>query len=189
MLRPAYFLVKTFSSEVTISRVTLAEVYFEGPNVPGHLLLTNGTTASSRASHNNFAWDQLTSSQLWFSFDVTVTKIGSSGDTMFKLNNGQRGVYSFTAVVDVEWMLDVGTPSINLPSDNSTSPYEFKKRMVLQGTVSQGSHYAALVEIDNPASSSQPTGTQPDEPVSAGSIIMIPFSAIIGILWLFVHKI
>jgi hypothetical protein len=185
----AYFLVNTFSPQVVISRVTLDQVYYQGPYVQGHFLLTDGVNVSSRASHNNFTWGQLTSSQLWFSFDVTVSKLSTSDDTLFKINNGQSGVYSFMAVVEVEWLLP-GTPTANVPitlpvpapSYNSASPYPFKKRMVLQGTASQGSQFTAQVQIAGPDTSVQPSSTQPsstqpeDGSVSTGTVLTSAFS-------------
>eukprot|EP00029_Vermamoeba_vermiformis_P007311 TRINITY_DN3128_c0_g1_i1.p1 TRINITY_DN3128_c0_g1~~TRINITY_DN3128_c0_g1_i1.p1 ORF type:complete len:1004 (+),score=133.59 TRINITY_DN3128_c0_g1_i1:37-3012(+) len=180
--QPAYFLVNTFSPQVVISRVTLDQVYYQGPNVQGHFLLTDGVNVSSRAANNNFTWGQLTSSQLWFSFDVTVSKLISSADTLFKIDNGQSGVYYFMAVVEVEWLL-AGTPNANvpitlpIPSDNSTSPYPFKKRMVLQGTASQGSQFTAELQIAGPDASTQPSATQPDNgSVSTGTVLTAVFS-------------
>ncbi len=183
--RPAYFLVNTNSPQVVISHVTLEQVYYQGPNIAGHFLLTNGGNVSSRAAHNNFTWGQLSSSQLWFSFDVTISKLASYEDTMFKLDNGQSGVYSFTAIVEVEWMLD-GTPTANapitlpspLPSYNSTYPYQFKKRVALQGTLSQGSQLNAEVQITG-TSSVQPDSTDKGT-VSVGTNLAGLFSICIA---------
>jgi len=161
--------------------VTLDSVYYQGQNVPGHFLLANGSTMSYRAYHSNFTWGQHSNSQVWFSLSVTVSSPSENDDTLFKLYNGQDGIYSFLAVVDVEWVL-VGSPSTGpvSPPFNSTSSFPFKKRMTLQGAATtQGSQFTTQVQIAGPA----PLSQQSQTPVvsSASSI------ALTSILYLVVN--
>jgi hypothetical protein len=153
--QPAYFLINMYSAEVDIARVTVDAIYYFGPNRPGQFLLSNGTT-SSLGSSNNFAWGQYSNTQAWFSIDVTVSPVNSSANTLFKLNDGESGVYSFIAIVEVEWRPDSATPA-------SSPSNPLKKRVALQGTLPrQGTQFSAQVQIG---------GVRKDEAVSSSSFL------------------
>jgi hypothetical protein len=130
----AYFAIDASSSEATISQVTVTDVYYSGPNIPGRYLLSNGS-ASSLAEANNFQMGPRSSSQAWFSLDISVSAPNSADNTVFKLNNGQRGVYNFIAFADVEWQFADATRT---------------KRVVLQSSVAPNTRFTAQVEITPP---------------------------------------
>eukprot|EP00029_Vermamoeba_vermiformis_P012604 TRINITY_DN746_c0_g1_i1.p1 TRINITY_DN746_c0_g1~~TRINITY_DN746_c0_g1_i1.p1 ORF type:complete len:921 (-),score=86.05 TRINITY_DN746_c0_g1_i1:34-2796(-) len=166
--QPAYFLINAYSAEVDIAKVSVDAIYFYGPNVPGHFLLNNGTI-SSLGALNNFTWGQYSSTQAWFSIDVTVSPPGSNENTLFKLNNGESGVYNFVAIVEVEWTPDSTTPHA-LPTPVSSPSNRVKKRVVLQGTLPrQGAQFSAQVQI----------GTRKDDDVSGSSFLTISTMALL----------
>ncbi len=157
-------MINAHSDEVDISSVTLNAIYYYGPNVPGQFLLTNDSVTYLGAV-NNFTWGQRSSSQAWFSIDVTVSAPDSNEDTLFKLNKGEVGVYNFVAIVEVEWTPESATPNALPTPVSSNSPNPFKKRMALQGTLSrQGSQFTSQVQIDG-------TKTQNEDAVSGSSVV------------------
>ncbi len=176
---------------MSLSHVTLDSVYFYGPNIDFDYLYFDHN-ATNLAVSNNFTKGSLGTNQAWFSVDVSVSTPQSGEDTLFKLYQGQNGVYNFVAVVDVEWyvansplsvtpmapVMPFAAPFASTPQTSPTTtpssspfastpqtpppfvptnePFTFKKRMTLQGSVSnQGSQFTAQVQIAGPSPSSQ----------------------------------
>ncbi len=182
-------MINAYSSRVSLSKVTLESVYYYGPNINFQYLLFNGNQTDIAMS-SNFVSGSMGSSQAWFGLDVSVSTPQSGDNTLFKLYQGQNGVYNFVAVVDVEWFVANSSSSVtpvgppvelsNQPTDPG-APFTFKKRMALQGSVSnQGSQFTAQVQIAGPTPSSQQAPQQQqqqtpvvsskpdDKPVSSG---------------------
>ncbi len=171
-------------------------MYYYGPNVNYQYLYYN-TSLTNVAIANNFSTGSSGSSQAWFGLDISVST-PNSGDnsTLFKLYQGQNGVYNFVAIVDVEWFVTNGSSSVtpvapvvpvgpSTPSttSNSTAPVAFKKRMVLAGSVSnQGSQFTAQVQIAGPTPSSvQPPQQQQLTPVTSLKPDSNPVSASVSL--------
>jgi hypothetical protein len=156
-------LVNAFSPRVSLSQVSLVSIYYYGPNV-NYQYLYYDTNVTDVAIANNFTTGSIGSAQAFFGLDISVSTPGSGDDSLFKLYQGQSGVYNFVVIVDVEWFVaSAPLPAVAPVAPNT--PFAFKKRMALQGSVSnQGSQFTAQVQI---AGSDQQTPQQQQPPVTA----------------------